>query len=95
MAGPVVAAAVILSGKDIRGLADSKVLNTATRAKLATPILERCHVGIGVASVDEIVLVAKASAPRGHNGAVLLCMSNGSFGGLHDKLLAALKKDAS
>jgi UDP-N-acetylmuramate: L-alanyl-gamma-D-glutamyl-meso-diaminopimelate ligase len=43
-------------------------------------------------SIDEIVLVAKASAPRGHGGAVLLCMSNGSFGGIHDRLLASLEQ---
>lgn len=54
LAGPVVAAAVILCGKEIRGLADSKVLNAADRAKLAARIKERCHVGIGVASVEEI-----------------------------------------
>lgn len=54
LAGPVVAAAVILCGREIRGLGDSKVLKAATRAKLAARIRERCHVGIGLASVDEI-----------------------------------------
>ena len=54
LAGPVVAAAVILCGKEIRGLADSKVLKAADRAKLAKRIHARCHVGIGLASVDEI-----------------------------------------
>ena len=54
LAGPVVAAAVILCGKEIRGLADSKVLKAAARAKLATRIRERCHVGVGLASVEEI-----------------------------------------
>ena len=54
LAGPVVAAAVILCGKEIRGLADSKVLKAADRAKLATRIRERCHVGVGLASVEEI-----------------------------------------
>ncbi|MEA1070997.1 ribonuclease HII [Sphingomonas sp. LY160] len=54
LAGPVVAAAVILCGKEIRGLADSKVLDAATRAKLALRIRERCHVGVGIASVAEI-----------------------------------------
>jgi UDP-N-acetylmuramate: L-alanyl-gamma-D-glutamyl-meso-diaminopimelate ligase len=42
-------------------------------------------------SIDEIVAVVKASAARGHAGAVLLCMSNGAFGGIHDKLLQALR----
>ncbi|MEO6113378.1 MAG: ribonuclease HII [Sphingomicrobium sp.] len=54
LAGPVVAAAVILCGKEIRGLADSKVLKPAERARLAARILARCHVGVGLASVDEI-----------------------------------------
>lgn len=54
LAGPVVAAAVVLCGKEIRGLADSKVLKAAERAKLATRILDRCAVGIGMASVEEI-----------------------------------------
>lgn len=54
LAGPVVAAATVLRGKEIRGLADSKVLNAATRAKLATRIHERCVIGIGIASVAEI-----------------------------------------
>lgn len=54
MAGPVVAAAVVLCGKEIRGLADSKVLAAAERTKLAKRIRERCHVGVGLASVAEI-----------------------------------------
>ena len=54
LAGPVVAAAVILCGKEIRGLADSKILKAADRAKLATRIHARCQVGIGLASVAEI-----------------------------------------
>jgi len=54
LAGPVVAAAVILCGKEIRGLRDSKVLCASDRAKLALRIRERCHVGVGLASVAEI-----------------------------------------
>lgn len=54
LAGPVVAAAVILCGKDIRGLGDSKTLPFATREKLYARIRERCHVGVGIASVEEI-----------------------------------------
>ncbi|MCY7340268.1 MAG: ribonuclease HII [Sphingomonas bacterium] len=54
LAGPVVAAAVILCGKQIRGLADSKLLSAAERATLAKRIIERCHVGVGLASVEEI-----------------------------------------
>ncbi|MDQ3074600.1 MAG: ribonuclease HII [Pseudomonadota bacterium] len=54
LAGPVVAAAVVLCGKEIRGLRDSKILSAADRAKLALRIRERCHVGVGLASVSEI-----------------------------------------
>ncbi len=54
LAGPVVAAAVVLCGKEIRGLGDSKILNAAQRAKLELRILERCSWGIGIATVEEI-----------------------------------------
>lgn len=54
LAGPVVAAAVILCGDDIDGLDDSKKLTAKRRAALEAIILARCHVGIGMASVEEI-----------------------------------------
>ena len=54
LAGPVVAAAVILTGKDIRGLGDRKALSASARASLELRIRERCHVGIGISSVEEI-----------------------------------------
>lgn len=54
LAGPVVAAAVILCPGGIAGLADSKVLSPVRRAALAGLIHERCIVGIGMASVEEI-----------------------------------------
>lgn len=56
LAGPVVAAAVILNrSRPIRGLADSKVLCAARREELFEQIRERalCF-GVGEASVDEI-----------------------------------------
>jgi ribonuclease HII len=56
LAGPVVAAAVILDrGRRIHGLADSKVLTPAERARLA-PIIRRRALafGIGWADRDEI-----------------------------------------
>jgi ribonuclease HII len=56
LAGPVVAAAVILDDrKPIRGLADSKVLSPKTRARLYDLIVEKalCF-GIAEASVEEI-----------------------------------------
>lgn len=54
LAGPVVAAAVILCEGGITGLDDSKKLSAKRRAVLEAQILERCRVGIGQASVDEI-----------------------------------------
>ena len=54
LAGPVVAAAVILCPGGIAGVADSKTLSPARRAVLEPLILKHCHVGIGVASVQEI-----------------------------------------
>jgi ribonuclease HII len=54
LAGPVVAAAVILCNGGIDGLDDSKKLSAKRRGELEALILARCIVGIGVASVEEI-----------------------------------------
>ncbi len=54
LAGPVVAAAVILCEGGIAGLDDSKKLSAKRRAELEALILARCIVGIGMASVEEI-----------------------------------------
>lgn len=56
LAGPVVAAAVILNPADpIDGLDDSKKLTARRRAALEVEIRARAlHVGVGVASVEEI-----------------------------------------
>lgn len=54
LAGPVVAAAVILCPEGIAGLDDSKKLSAAQRERLATAIRRHCHVGVGLASVEEI-----------------------------------------
>ncbi len=54
LAGPVVAAAVILCDGGIDGLDDSKKLSAKRRAELEAHILNRCIVGIGMASVEEI-----------------------------------------
>ena len=54
LAGPVVAAAVILCEGGIAGLDDSKKLSPKHRAALEAQILARCAVGIGEASVEEI-----------------------------------------
>jgi ribonuclease HII len=54
LAGPVVAAAVILGDVVIQGLDDSKKLSAKRRAMLEAEILASCQVGIGEASVEEI-----------------------------------------
>ena len=68
LAGPVVAAAVILSeGTVVEGATDSKELDAKAREELAEVIFERAHaVALGAASVREIdrsnILVATAWA---------------------------------
>ena len=54
LAGPVVAAAVILCPEGIAGLDDSKKLSGKRRAELETQIKARCRWGVGDASVEEI-----------------------------------------
>jgi ribonuclease HII len=54
LAGPVVAAAVILGATPIIGLDDSKKLSAKRRAVLEAEILATCQVGIGMASPVEI-----------------------------------------
>lgn len=59
--------------------------------QLAADVSARGKVATATASLDEIVATVKAEAARGAHGAVLLCMSNGAFGGVHDRLLQALR----
>ncbi len=54
--------------------------------KLAVDVSARGKPATACASIDEVVRFAR-ECPK---GAVLLCMSNGGFGGIHEKLLAAL-----
>ncbi|MBK6706392.1 MAG: ribonuclease HII [Sphingomonadales bacterium] len=54
LAGPVVAAAVILCDGGIIGLDDSKKLSARKREHLEAEIKSRCHWTIGVADVGEI-----------------------------------------
>ena len=55
LAGPVVAAAVILDPNDIPdGLDDSKKLTHKRRAALLSLLMKNAHVGVGMASVEEI-----------------------------------------
>lgn len=54
LAGPVVAAAVILCQNGIDGLDDSKKLSAGRRAELEAQIKEHCQWAIGVVDVAEI-----------------------------------------
>ena len=54
LAGPVVAAAVLLCEGGIDGLDDSKKLSAKRRAELEAQIKARCRWGVGEASVEEI-----------------------------------------
>jgi ribonuclease HII len=54
LAGPVVAAAVILPSALVAGLADSKTLSAAQRAALAAELRAVARIGIGAASTREI-----------------------------------------
>ncbi len=54
LAGPVVAAAVILCKPRPSGLDDSKKLTAARRAELEATIKRRCHWAVGVVEVAEI-----------------------------------------
>lgn len=54
LAGPVVAAAVLLCKPCPAGLDDSKKLSAAKRAKLEVAIRRRCAFGIGVVEVQDI-----------------------------------------
>lgn len=55
LAGPVVAAAVVLDPKCIpEGIDDSKALTAAKRERLCAQLLACAQVGVGIASVEEI-----------------------------------------
>jgi ribonuclease HII len=54
LAGPVVAAAVVLCPDGIIGLGDSKKLSAKRRAVLETEIKAKCRWAVGLASVEEI-----------------------------------------
>jgi ribonuclease HII len=55
LAGPVVAAAVVLDPRCIpEGIDDSKVLTAAKRERLCEELLKCAKVGLGIASVEEI-----------------------------------------
>lgn len=54
LAGPVVAAAVVLGAAPPAGLGDSKKLSALRRARLEPLIQQTCHWALGVAEVEEI-----------------------------------------
>lgn len=54
LAGPVVAAAVILCPEGIEGLDDSKKLSARRREQLEMQIKQTCRWAIGIADVEEI-----------------------------------------
>ncbi len=54
LAGPVVAAAVVLCADGIEGLDDSKKLSAKRRSELEIQIKAQCVWAIGIAEVDEI-----------------------------------------
>lgn len=54
LAGPVVAAAVILPDEPILGLYDSKQMNEAKRAQLYAQIMNKAQVGFGIVEPREI-----------------------------------------
>jgi UDP-N-acetylmuramate: L-alanyl-gamma-D-glutamyl-meso-diaminopimelate ligase len=60
--------------------------------KLAADVSARGKPAAACASIDEMVRITARECPK---GAVLLCMSNGSFSGIHEKLLAALTQRSS
>jgi ribonuclease HII len=54
LAGPVIAAAVVLREPAVEGLADSKCLSVARRDQLYDLLLQSAEIGIGAASVREV-----------------------------------------
>lgn len=54
LAGPVVAAAVVLGARPIAGLADSKKLSASRRAALEAAIKAECRWALGMVEADEI-----------------------------------------
>jgi ribonuclease HII len=86
LAGPVVAAAVILCPDGIVGLDDSKKLSANRRAELEAIILARCRYGVGIASVEEIdsINILQATFLAMTRAVEALC---GSHGCLPDHVL--------
>ncbi|MBB3763478.1 ribonuclease HII [Sphingomicrobium lutaoense] len=75
LAGPVVAAAVILCPDPIEGLDDSKKLTPQRRAELVKIVRAHCLHGVGVASVEEIdrINIFQATMLAMHRAMEQLC----------------------
>jgi UDP-N-acetylmuramate: L-alanyl-gamma-D-glutamyl-meso-diaminopimelate ligase len=56
-------------------------------------ILERLHAdGVAVEQIDDVDAIAARVAAEANEGDVILVMSSGAFGGVHEKILAKLKE---
>lgn len=78
------AAAKVMLAPTGRALQSDEMLDVPLLAKTIT---QRGVKAKAYASIEEMVEVVKQEAPQ---GAVLLCMSNGGFGGIHHLLLKAI-----
>ena len=85
LAGPVVAAAVILGATQITGLDDSKKLSAKRRAVLEAEILASCRVGIGMASPQEIdaINILQATFLAMTRAVAALCQESGGVEPAH------------
>jgi ribonuclease HII len=85
LAGPVVAAAVILCAGGIEGLDDSKKLSAKRRAVLEAEIMARCIVGVGQASVEEVdaVNILQATMLAMTRAVEALCQNNAGLDPAH------------
>jgi ribonuclease HII len=83
LAGPVVAAAVVLRGPVPTGLDDSKKLSARRRADLDQAIRSTCRWAVGVAEVDEIdrINILQATMLAMTRAVAALCEGEGVFAG--------------
>jgi ribonuclease HII len=81
LAGPVVAAAVVLGANHPAGLADSKTLSRKRRAALETAIKATCHWAVGVVDAGEIdrINIFAATMLAMTRAVEALCLSQGDF----------------
>jgi ribonuclease HII len=85
LAGPVVAAAVILCDGGIAGLDDSKKLSAKRRTVLEAQIFGTCRVGIGMASAAEIdeINILQATFLAMTRAVEALCQQSGGVDPAH------------